>query len=99
MAGKITDELGLAAEQLQNAKLGPGVVGRNSRIAISFMAVAVAGIGAGISVHSAFIVGLSVTFGFISALAITILNVVFGQKNPGAAILEGAEFIQYQQIM
>jgi hypothetical protein len=99
MAGNITDRLGISAEQLQNAKLGPGVVGRNSRIAISFLAVALAGVGAGISVHSPFIVGLSVSFGFISAVVITVLNVIFGHKNPGAAILEGAEFIQYQQIM
>jgi hypothetical protein len=106
MAGNLADQLGdtiksigVSAEQLQNAKLGPGVVGRNSRIAISFLAVALAGIGGGASVHSPLIIGLSLTFGFIGALAITVLNVLFGHKNPGAAILEGAEFIQYQQIM
>jgi hypothetical protein len=99
MAGSVTDQLGVSAEQLQNAKLGPGVVGRNSRIAISFLAVALAGVGGGVTVHSPLIIGLSLTFGFVGTLAITILNVVFGHKNPGAAILEGAEFIQYQQIM
>jgi hypothetical protein len=106
MASNFTEQLadtmkrlGLSAEQIQNAKLGPGVVGRNSKIAFSFLMVALVGVIGGSAIHSTLIIGLSVTFAFIIALAIPILNVVFGHKNPAAAILEGSQFIQYQQIM
>jgi hypothetical protein len=106
MAGNFKDPLGdtinriSMSEEIQNtAKLGPGVVGRNSRIILSFLVVAGAGIGAGATMHSPLIVGISLGCGFIGTLTTVILNVHFGQKNPGAAILEGSEFIQYQQIM
>jgi hypothetical protein len=106
MAGLFTEQLaetmkklGLSAEQIQNAKLGPGVVGRNSKIAFTFLMVSIAAIVAGAYIHSNVIVSLSIIFAFIVALGIPILNVIFGNKNPAAAILEGSEFLQYQQLM
>ncbi len=79
--------LGVSAEQMQNAKLGPGVVGRNSKLAFYFLTVALAGISGGTYVHSTLVVGISITFAFIVTLVIPILNVIFGHKNPAAAIL------------
>jgi hypothetical protein len=106
MARNITDRLadtmkglGISSEQIQNAKLGPGVVGRNSKIAYTFLMLAIAGVVGGSYIHSTVIMGISLIFGFIIAISIPILNVIFGNKNPAAAILEGSEFLQYHQIM
>jgi hypothetical protein len=90
--------LGISGEQLQNAKLGPGVVGRNSVIAHTFLVVALAGVIASAYLHNNLLLGLSLCFGFMVALAIPILNAYFGNKNPAAALLEGAQFLQYHQF-
>lgn len=90
--------LGLSSEQLQNIKLGPGVVGRNTRMGHTFLLVALAGVFGGVYIKSAMIIGISLIAAFLIAAGIPILNVIFGNKNPAAAILEGAEFLQYQQI-
>jgi len=91
--------LGISGEQIQNAKLGTGVVGRNSKIGYTFLSLALVGVAGAIYNHSPLLIGVIIGLAFIVTLTIPILNVVFGHKNPAAAILEGAEFLQYQQIM
>jgi hypothetical protein len=91
--------LGISGEQIQNAKLGPGVVGRNSKIAYTFLLLASVAVVGAIYVRSQLLIGVIIGLAFIVAVGIPLLNVVFGHKNPAAAILEGAEFLQYQQIM
>jgi hypothetical protein len=90
--------IGISGKQLQNAKLGPGVVGRNSKIGHTFLVVALVGVIGGSYIRNAPIIGISLVGGFLIALCIPLLNVIFGHKNPAAAILEGAQFLQYQQI-
>jgi hypothetical protein len=84
--------------RLQNVKLGPGVVGRNSSIVWAFMLVMLAGaIVSGIE-HSTILLSLSLAGAILVALVALILNVYFGNKNPAAALLEGAHFVEYHQI-
>jgi hypothetical protein len=98
-AAEIMKTLGISGQQLQKINLGPGVVGRNSSIAWAFEIVAFAGVIGGIWLHSPYIVGLSVGGGILVGLAIAMGNIYFGNKNPGAAILEGGHFLVYQHLL
>jgi hypothetical protein len=84
--------------QIQRVKLGPGVVGRNSSIAYALEFVMLAGVIAGIFLHSVWLVGISISGAIVTGLSITLMNVFFGKTNPAAALLEGAEFLQFHQM-
>lgn len=84
--------------QVQGVKLGPGVVGRNSSIAYALELVMLAGVIAGIFLHSVWLVGISLFGAIMAGLLIARMNVTFGKANPAAAILEGAEFLQFHQL-
>lgn len=98
---KIADlmqRLGISKQDLQNVRLGPGIVGRNSTIAWVLEIVMLAGVIGGTVEHSPTLIGISLVGAVVVALVIPLANIHFGNKNPAAAILEGAEFVQYQQI-
>jgi hypothetical protein len=94
----LLNKLGISGHQLQNVKLGPGVVGRNSSIAWAFEFVMLAGVVASAILHSIPMLGLSLAGAICVAVAIALSNVYFGNKNPAAALLEGAQFLEYQQM-
>ncbi len=91
-------KLGISGQQLQNVKLGPGVVGRNSSIAWALEVVMLAGVICGAIVHSPLLIGSSLVGAIVVALVIAILNVHFAKNNPAAAILEGAQFVEFHQM-
>lgn len=95
---ELMERLGITGHQLQSVTLGPGVVGRNSSIAFALLVVMAAGVISGAFLHSELLVGLSVGGAIVGALLITCMNVHFGHKNPAAAILEGAQFIEYHHM-
>ena len=95
---KLMDRLGISGHQLQNVKLGPGVVGRNSSIAWVGGVVMLAGVIAGTWLHSEVLVGASLVGGLLVAVGVPCLNVYFAKTNPAAALLEGAQFVEFHQL-
>jgi hypothetical protein len=95
---ELMERLGISGNQLQGVKLGPGVVGRNSTIAWALEIVMLAGVVSGAYLHSPTLVGLSLVGGILGGLGALFLNVSFAKQNPAAAILEGAHFVEYQQM-
>src|SRR6266851_2372129 len=95
---ELMERLGISGRQFQNVKLGPGVVGRNSSIAWLGGIVMLAGVIGGGWLHSTVLVGASIAGGILIGLGVPCLNILFARMNPAAAILEGAEFIQYHQM-
>lgn len=95
---ELMQKLGLTGDQLQGVKLGPGVVGRNSTIAWVFLLVMLVGAVTAGYLHSQVLLGLSLGGAILAGVAIPVLNVYFGNKNPAAALMEGAEFLQYQRM-
>ncbi len=95
---ELLEKLGISGHHLKNAKLGPGVVGRNSSIAWAFEIVMLAGVVASAFMHSTTMLGLSLSGAIVVAIVIAISNVYFGNKNPAAALLEGAQFLEYQHL-
>lgn len=96
---QLLKKLGLTGHQLHNVKLGPGVVGRNSSIAWAFELVMLVGVICATIMHSPWLLALSLGGAILVAVVIVVTNVYFGNKNPAAALLEGAEFLEYQQIL
>jgi hypothetical protein len=96
--GGLLDHLGISKGHLRNTKLGPGVVGRNSAIAYTFLVVMLVGALCSYFLKSEVLMGISLGGAILVTVIIAVLNVYFGNKNPGAAILEGAQFLQYHQI-
>lgn len=84
--------------KIQNVKLGPGVVGRNSTIAWSGEIVMLAGVVAAAYLHSVLFLGVSIGGGIVIPLLSVSLNTYFGNKNPPAALLEGAQFLEYRYM-
>jgi hypothetical protein len=98
---KVTElmkRLGVSGQQLQNVKLGPGVVGRNSSIAWVAGIVMLAGVICGGYLHSPTLVGASLFGGILVGLVVPCLNVSFAKKNPAAALLEGAHFVEFHHM-
>jgi hypothetical protein len=95
---ELMEMLGITGHQLQNVKLGPGVVGRNSSIAWALELVMLAGVICGASLHSIWLVGLSICGAVLVALGVVLANIYFGQKNPAAALLEGAHFLEFHHM-
>ncbi len=98
-----TDDIGevlnrVIGSHVKGVKLGPGIVGRNSSIAWALEFVMLAGVISGAVLHSVWLAGISVCGAILSALLITYMNVQFGRQNPAAALMEGAHFLQYQQL-
>ncbi|MFZ0640647.1 MAG: hypothetical protein WA020_08390 [Candidatus Acidiferrales bacterium] len=94
----LMQRLGISGRQLQNVKLGPGVVGRNSSIAWVFEVVMLAGVIASAVEHDTLMLGVSLGGSILVAVVISLSNVYFGNKNPAAALLEGAQFLEYHQM-
>lgn len=95
---ELLKSLGIDGSRLQNVKLGPGVVGRNSSVAWVGGLVMLGGVVGGIWLHSVFLVAVSVVGGVLIGVGVPCLNVHFAKKNPAAALLEGAHFVEYHQI-
>ncbi len=105
MTGSVKDEvfeamdrLGLSGRQLQDVKLGPGVVGRNSTVAWVVGIVMLAGVVGGTWLHSTILVGASIVGAVVVGLGVACLNVHFARTNPAAALLEGAQFVEYHHL-
>ncbi len=95
----ITDVLNrVIGSQIRGVKLGPGVVGRNSSIAWALEFVMLAGVFSGTFLHNIWLVGISLVGAIGAGLLIALMNVSFGKDNPAAALLEGAEFVQFHQM-
>lgn len=90
--------LGLVAQQLQGVKLGPGVVGRNTSIAWLFMVVMLVGVVSSATMHNPWLLGIALGGAIFGTLFTQSINVYFGNKNPGAALLEGAQLLEYQKM-
>ena len=90
--------LGISGHQLQNVKLGPGVVGRNSSIAWAFEVVMLAGVIASAFLHSTTMLALSLGGAVLVAIVIAVCNVYFCSKNPAAGLLEGAQFLEFHHM-
>ncbi|HKW18262.1 MAG TPA: hypothetical protein VJO35_12210 [Terriglobales bacterium] len=84
--------------RLQNIKLGHGVVGRNSQIAWGGITLALAGLVVSAVDHVIWLAAASMALGAGAVILVPCLNVYFGNKNPGAALLEGAQLLTYQQM-
>ncbi len=69
-ASGLLKALGISGEQLQNAKLGPGIVGRNTVIAWVFLIVMLVGILCSYGLHNNFLLTLCLIFAFIVAIRI-----------------------------
>jgi hypothetical protein len=95
---ELMKRLGVSGQQLQNVKLGPGVVGRNSSIAWVAGIVMLAGVICGGYLHSPTLVGVSLLGGVLVGLVVPWLNVSFAKTNPAAALLEGAHFVEFHQM-
>lgn len=95
---ELMERLGISGHQLQSAKLGPGVVGRNSSIAWALEVVMLAGVICGGLLRQPLLVGIALIGAVVVALWIANLNVKFGKENPAAALLEGAHFLEFQQL-
>jgi hypothetical protein len=95
----LLNRLGLSGQQLQNVKLGPGVVGRNSTIAWALEVVMLAGVIGSVVLHSPTLLALSLGGAILVAVVSVLCNVYFGNKNPAAALLEGAQFLEYQHLV
>jgi hypothetical protein len=94
----LMNRLGLSGHQLQNVKLGPGVVGRNSSIAWVFEVVMLAGVIAAAFLHSTTMLALSLAGAILVAIVIVVCNVYFCSKNPAAGLLEGAQFLEFHHM-
>jgi hypothetical protein len=95
---ELMERLGITGHQLQAITLGPGVVGRNSSIAWILLIVMLAGVVSGVFLRSELLVGLSLSGAILVSLVVVCVNVHFGKKNPAAAILEGAQFVEFQHM-
>lgn len=95
---ELLSRLGLTGHHLQNVKLGPGVVGRNTSIVWTCLLVMLVGAGGAIYLKSPSLLGLAIGGALFLAVAGIGANVYFGSKNPAAAIMEGAQFLQYHQM-
>ena len=92
---KILEGSGLKVEQLDRIKLGRGVVGKSSYVAAAaFLVLAVAAVRiTGSTLFAILIVAAVLLF-----LIYFIGTLWFAAKNPGLALLEGAELIQWRQM-
>lgn len=95
---ELMERLGISGKQLQNVKLGPGIVGRNSTIIWVFLIVMLTGVICGAILKSQILVGGSLIGAVCVALVGILGNIHFGKRNPAAAILEGAEFLEFHQM-
>jgi hypothetical protein len=95
---ELLKRLGISGHELQGARLGPGVVGRNSSIAWGVGVVMLAGVLCGGYLHSLVLAGASIFGGLIIGVVVPWFNVVFAKQNPAAALLEGAHFVEYHQM-
>jgi hypothetical protein len=95
---ELMERLGISGHQLRSAKLGPGVVGRNSSIAWALEIVMLAGVICGGVLRQPILVGIALIGAVVIALWISYLNVKFGKENPAAALLEGAHFLEFHQM-
>ena len=57
-----------------------------------------AGVVVGGLLRSVPLVAIALIGGIVTALVIVLLNVSFGRDNPAAALLEGAEFLEFHQM-
>lgn len=96
--GELLRKIGVDTGQLQNAKLGPGVVGRNSSIAWACEVVMLAGVAGACFMKSIPLLAFCLIGAVVVALVISTLNVRFGNQNPAAALMEGAHFLKFQQL-
>jgi hypothetical protein len=76
-------------------KLHGGVVGRVCTVLI-VVAVAVAAMAW--SIHNVWVTSISIFFIFILTFVMLWRVINFAEKNPQAALLEGAEFIRFEEI-
>ena len=92
---KIADGAGLNVEAFDRIKLGRGLVGKSAYVAVAAVLVlgAVALRTSNVSILAAVIAAAVIVF------LVFFLGVLqLAAKNPGAALLEGAELIQWRQM-
>ena len=92
---KIAEGAGLNVEAFDRIKLGRGVVGKVSYVAAAALLV--------LAAAALRISGVWLFAGLIGATVIVFLAYIMGilwfaTKNPGIALLEGAELIQWRQM-
>jgi hypothetical protein len=92
---KIAEGAGLNAEALDRIKLGRGIVGKSSYVAAAVVLV----LGA-VALRTSSVALLAVVV--VAAVVVFVLFFFgilwFATRNPGLALLEGAELIQWRQM-
>ncbi len=91
---KIFEDLGIKTETLSRVRLGRGVIGKSATVAV--WALIVLGIVAYRLKVESFLIVIGVA-AFVLFLIFFIGSMIYGSRNPSAALLEGAELIAWQK--
>jgi hypothetical protein len=91
---KLLKEIGLKSETFEKMRLGPGVVGRSATVAV--VALLVLGVVAWRLTDQNLLLVIAGA-SFILFLIYFIGAMIYGAKNPAAALLEGAELVTWQK--
>ena len=92
---KIAEGVGINVEQFDRVKLGRGVVGKSAYIAAAAILVLAA---VALRADGSFVLYAAIGACLIIFLVYFVGVLWFATKNPGAALLEGAELIQWRQM-
>lgn len=82
------------AEAFSKMRLGPGVLGKTSHVMLGFLILAIV-VAARVDVKDilfVLLIGATVCFIYI------LIAFCYALKNPGSALLEGADLVNWQQI-
>ncbi|MCS6306433.1 MAG: hypothetical protein H8K07_22630 [Nitrospira sp.] len=94
LLGKILNEIGAKSEVFDKIRLGPGVVGRSATVAVcALIVMGVIAYNLNDKASLLIIAGAA----FLLFLIFFIGSMIYGSKNPSAALLEGAELVTWQK--
>lgn len=94
--GEILQKVGIKEESLGRIRLARGVVGKTSYVAAAMMFV-LALVAFGLKGANAALLTVG-AFAVIAFVIYLILVLRFATRNPGLALLEGAELVQWRQM-
>lgn len=92
---KVLHQAGLSETSLDRVRLSRGVVGKSAYVAAGALLVLAV---AGYSLRDSGLLMLVAVLAFAIFVVFFVGSLVFAHKNPGIALLEGAELIQWRQM-
>lgn len=92
---KVLQQAGLSETSLDRVRLSRGVVGKSAYVAAGALLVLAV---AGYSLRDSELLILVAVLAFAIFVVFFVGSLVFAHKNPGIALLEGAELIQWRQM-